>query len=603
MKNKRIIEKIYILIPAVLMLLAAASVLFACLGNNQSFPAIIFPYIFKGEYSVDGGEMWNDLNEDASFSALDGGLILRGNFDVPISSGSSLNFYLDHITAEIYVNGELSFVDSRTLFGPTASGCCRDWMEWITPEIGEDDIVEIHLDNYHNFGNKNAYNEFLGSLYFGSEERFSSFMLKTGQVERYIGVPVTVIAVMLLSVSAAFWLLRIDGGKPICLLGLLALSFGVWITLDTVDLLLWSGNHIFNTYGISLSMMLAAIFAVFSAADMLKTPVSRVAKAAAAVLAAVDAVLLVLSITGAMLIYDTWIYRLVVSLAVFAVVLGCCVYEFVRSPSGRSVSLISYTVLIASLLADAVLYLVEYDHAGVCSKVVFLALFLMNLVIIIKVIPADYRSARKTEKLEAELADSRISIMLSQIQPHFLYNALNSIYYLCDKDPTAAKQAISDFADYLRGNMDSLSRTGPVPFYMELKHLQTYLTIEKMRFEDTLNIEWDIQTKEFMIPPLTVQPLVENAVKHGVCRSEDGGTVWITTRECADHFEVEIKDNGVGFDVGELKSDGKSHIGIENVRNRLWKMCGATLEITSEKGKGTTALIRLPKKEGSGDRE
>lgn len=191
--------------------------------------------------------------------------------------------------------------------------------------------------------------------------------------------------------------------------------------------------------------------------------------------------------------------------------------------------------------------------------------------------------------------------MLSQIQPHFLYNSLNSIYYLCDKDPKAARQAISDFSDYLRGNMDSLTRSAPVPFYRELKHLKNYLTLEKLRFDDTLEIVWDIQTEDFMIPALTVQPLVENAVKHGICKSENGGTVTISTRECESCYEVEIRDDGAGFDPNGNPSDGKSHVGIENVRSRLSKMCGADLEITSEKGKGTTAIIRIPKNKEQGE--
>lgn len=252
-------------------------------------------------------------------------------------------------------------------------------------------------------------------------------------------------------------------------------------------------------------------------------------------------------------------------------------------------------MLFAAFIADTLNDFLYLYPSGAGSKLVFLAVFLVNLVIIIKVIPANYRAAQNEKKLQTELADSRISIMLSQIQPHFLYNSLNTIYYLCDKDPQAAKKAISDFSDYLRGSMDSLTRRTPIPFYKELQHVRKYLTLEKMRFEDRLEIEWDIQTEGFMIPALTVQPLVENAVKHGVCQLEEGGIVKISTRDCVDHFEVEIIDNGAGFDVNEVKNDGKSHVGIENVRSRLWKMCQAELEITSEKGKGTSAVIRIPK--------
>ena len=191
--------------------------------------------------------------------------------------------------------------------------------------------------------------------------------------------------------------------------------------------------------------------------------------------------------------------------------------------------------------------------------------------------------------------ESRVAIMLSQIQPHFLYNSLTSISYLCGKDPAAAKHAINDFADYLRGNMDSLKQKTPVPFEMELKHVQIYLSLEKMRFEEELQIEYDIKVKEFRIPSLTMQPLVENAVKHGVGKSPDGGKVVISTREKENCYEVIVEDNGVGFDVNKIQEDGKTHIGIANVRSRLWEMSRATLDIVSAAGKGTTATITIPK--------
>ena len=185
--------------------------------------------------------------------------------------------------------------------------------------------------------------------------------------------------------------------------------------------------------------------------------------------------------------------------------------------------------------------------------------------------------------------------MLSQIQPHFLYNSLNSIYYLCDKDKEAAQKAISDFADYLRGNMDSLKQTTPVTFEKELEHTKVYLSLEKMRFDDELNIVYDIQASNFKLPSLSDQPLVENAVQYGVGKAANGGTVTIATKELKDEYEIRVIDDGVGYDPYEVQEDGRTHIGIDNVKNRLQSMCGGSLEITSVKGEGTEAVIRLPK--------
>ena len=119
---------------------------------------------------------------------------------------------------------------------------------------------------------------------------------------------------------------------------------------------------------------------------------------------------------------------------------------------------------------------------------------------------------------------------------------------------------------------------------------------KKTRFKNKLEIVWDIKANDFLLPALTVQPLVENAVKHGICKSENGGRLAISSRELDDRYEIEVSDNGIGFDVNTPPNDGKSHLGIENVRNRLWKMCKASLELSSEVGKGTSAVIILPKK-------
>lgn len=198
---------------------------------------------------------------------------------------------------------------------------------------------------------------------------------------------------------------------------------------------------------------------------------------------------------------------------------------------------------------------------------------------------------------ELELSDSRIKVMVSQIQPHFLYNTLNSIYHLCEKDSRMAQQAISDFSDYLRMNLKSLDYTGPIPFKEELRHVKTYLHLEKMRFEEDLRVEYDIGTDDFLLPALTIQPLVENAVKHGIIPKKGGGTVTLTTREESECYRVIIADDGVGFVPGIKKEDGKSHVGIRNVRQRLREMCRAELDIESALGKGTRMTITLPKEQ------
>ena len=143
--------------------------------------------------------------------------------------------------------------------------------------------------------------------------------------------------------------------------------------------------------------------------------------------------------------------------------------------------------------------------------------------------------------------------------------------------------------------MDSLVSRTPVHFSKELKHIENYLKLEKLRFGDDLNIVYDIHEMDFFLPSLTVQPLVENAVKHGICEKEDGGTLTLRTYKDVETIVIEVIDDGIGFDIENSvrQEDGRSHIGIENVRNRLKQMCDGRLTIRSSHGKGTVATIRF----------
>ncbi len=202
---------------------------------------------------------------------------------------------------------------------------------------------------------------------------------------------------------------------------------------------------------------------------------------------------------------------------------------------------------------------------------------------------------KQLREQERQLTQSRISIMLTQIQPHFLYNTLTAICGLCDENPKEAKKVTAEFADYLRHNLDSLAQSTPVPFEDELRHTRVYLSIEQKRFGERLHIVYEIACRDFRLPALTLQPVVENAVKHGITKKKSGGTVTISTREQKDCYEIIIVDDGVGFDMDAVQAGPEQHIGIQNVRNRLWSICHGTLFLASKLGMGTVATIKIPK--------
>ena len=278
------------------------------------------------------------------------------------------------------------------------------------------------------------------------------------------------------------------------------------------------------------------------------------------------------------------------------IIVANVIYDWRHYPEnrGRNIGRTLPLICIAGVLVDVAVYYIRGDSSILLFSLVALLLYIVFAGVTMM---AQYG---KQEKLlmakEVELSESRTAIMLSQIQPHFLYNVLNTIYHLCGKEPKAAREAISIFADYLRNNMASLEQKEPIPFDVEYRHIQTYLSLERIRFPDELDVVYDIETSDFMLPPLAVQPLVENAVKHGVTKKRGGGRVTIATREEADRYTVTVSDTGVGFDPAHYTEDGKVHVGIRNVQERLRVMVGGTLTVTSTPGVGTTAIVTIPKK-------
>lgn len=251
------------------------------------------------------------------------------------------------------------------------------------------------------------------------------------------------------------------------------------------------------------------------------------------------------------------------------------------------VSLLSYMILPLSA------GIIQIFYYGISLTNIAISIS-MILMFVEAMIEQNENLARK----EKEAADLRISIMISQIAPHFIYNILTSIQSMCISDPELARETISEFASYLRGNLESLSQTDNVPFDRELKHVECYLAIEKKRFGSKINVEYDIKEKEFLLPALTLQPIVENAVKYGLCKKKGGGTVRISTMRQGRNVIIIVEDDGIGFNVKEAaikaQTDKKLHVGISNVKNRISDMCNGTISVESKPEEGTRVTITLP---------
>ena len=196
------------------------------------------------------------------------------------------------------------------------------------------------------------------------------------------------------------------------------------------------------------------------------------------------------------------------------------------------------------------------------------------------------------EHESALMAEQRIQIMMSQIQPHFLYNTLSTIQALCQTDPDKAFTVTENFGKYLRQNLNSLGQPNLIPMQKEIEHTRLYSEIEMVRFPN-IHVEYDIKDEDFDVPALLVQPLVENAIRHGV-RIREKGLVTVSTRKTPEYHIIVVKDNGKGFDINALPKMEETHVGLRNVQERVEKMCGGTMTIISRIDSGTTITIRLP---------
>ena len=197
------------------------------------------------------------------------------------------------------------------------------------------------------------------------------------------------------------------------------------------------------------------------------------------------------------------------------------------------------------------------------------------------------------EKAKTELAEARLTLMQAQIKPHFINNAMIAVQEVCCTDPERAAELIEHFARYLRNNINATNTSLPIDFKDEVQAVREYLAIEYADTSKKFKFEFDIKCESFKVPALSIEPLVENAVKHGIDRYSDEGRVILASFETENAYHAEIRDNGGGFEVSD-ETLGKGGIGLKNTEERLKKMCGGSLDIRRDNG-WTVAEIIIPK--------
>ena len=238
------------------------------------------------------------------------------------------------------------------------------------------------------------------------------------------------------------------------------------------------------------------------------------------------------------------------------------------------------------LLLPLCCMLVQMFSYGLLMIVIGTSVSVMILFIFILMDQVD-QSIRQQEENAAQQA----SITVLQMRPHFIYNTLMSIYYLCKQDAEKAQQVILDFSSYLRQNFTAIAKENTIPFSEEVEHTRAYLAVEQARFQDRLLVEFETPFTAFRIPPLTLQPIVENAVKHGLDPELEPLFISVYSRRKDGYAEIIVDDSGPGYKPSD---DDEPHIALANISRRLKMMCNGELTIRSADCGGTIVTIRIP---------
>ncbi|MBQ9062057.1 MAG: histidine kinase [Eubacterium sp.] len=271
----------------------------------------------------------------------------------------------------------------------------------------------------------------------------------------------------------------------------------------------------------------------------------------------------------------------------FIIVLGNVILLMIyRDVIGRRATLILATLPMIPLIA-AVFEMI-FPGPSIRGQCIFLSILIIFTFY-------HKETERELERRETALLKNRVELMTGRMQPHYLYNVLSTIYYLCEEDPIKAQEAVGLFSEYLRDVLDALQRQEPVTLSWERQALQYYLKLEKMRFGERLQIEYEGNVDEatVFVPPLSVQPLVENAIRHGMEKQSGCVKIKIESRVLPgnpDQVQIFVRDDGVGYEPDQVRYGE----GILNVQERLRMQCGGTLQIKSSPGEGTVAEILLP---------
>lgn len=582
-------------LPVLLTLSVILLLVCAFKSDKHSNPrSNLIPVSFVGEFRTSESENFQPfIDVDSLNNIRKESIYLRGHFSRNIPAGETILLHISHLKVNIHVsNKEVFSIGQEETENVLTKSTGHLWTGFKSDGISVDDLVEITIQRVYPSGRALQLVCFFDEMQIGSKGDLIVSILH----ENRIGLIFTMLTISFglfsLIASIILFCLKSELTRQIFLLSWFAIFGGIWCLADFNILTLIIQSPTLVSILELLSQFLLPIFCILYLAIYLTEWRLKVINLGVYLIMSSILFCVILQILH---IYDLHEFLVLQnSICILIVLLGMCflVIEInLYNEVDAKIALFAY--LPAAI--GGIVEIVNYYTVYIRSLPFFCIGFLTTIVLQIgHTMLSIKRKEKFQQRLEGELMENRISIMLSQIQPHFLYNALNTIQYLCKHDSNMAVHAVERFSSYLRGNMDSLTQKKLILFEKELAHLKNYLYIELLRFGERIKIHYELTITDFFIPVLTIQPIVENAIRHGVTKQKEGGTIIVSTSKDENNIYIIIKDDGVGFQPFERVNDGKSHIGIQNVKRRLETQCNGILNIESCIGKGTIATIIIP---------
>lgn len=530
--------------------------------------------------------------------------ILDPAMEMKMETDAHLAFYTVHQYVDVFLEGENVYSIQPSDNNRICKTVGSNWV--MIPLYREDAGKEVRIEItpvYESFRNRQV--DFL----IGSQLDIYRDRLAKDLPQLILGIMTAFVGMIFICV-AAYSLLRNRRGKGLAALGWFSVMMGLWRLTDTrFTPFIMPDKPVFLFY-VSVAMLMLGIIPLIKWSKEYFHPAAyRLLDGYCILSALLCLVQLFLQFAGIADLREMLLYTHLLIGVGIVIIIGRIFYEHMKYPKKPKQIFGNFLpfICVAGVAADIAAFYLKGNSSGLLFSMLAFLLYIVFVGIAtmfhyskqeLLFAEQERQLAEKDRELaeqERKLTEQRITSMMSQIKSHFIFNVLTTISSYCKVDAKKADRALIRFSRYLRKNIHIIETEGLVDFTEELEQVGDYVALEQMRFEDQIIFVTNIETTSFQIPPLTIQPIVENAIKHGLVGHGRSGTVCLNVMREKAHIVINVIDDGVGFHPKQ--QDSGESVGLKNVRYRLENMVNGTLAIESGPGEGTTVTIKIPLQE------